>query len=117
MSQVGAGGRLQAGPETLVAGLAAQHVALAIDAVEQLFNVGMADRAVLAIADKVLLADIGGVVAVGIFRQEVIERLFLVRAPRAEWIHTIRRYCRIQDQRRPPHPETDRGDGAQSHRC
>ena len=63
-----------------VARFAAQRVALALDALEQLLDVGMPDRAVLGVCHQVLLADIGGVVAVSIFGQQMIERLVLVRA-------------------------------------
>ena len=41
-----------------VAGFAPQCVAAFIQPVEQLFDVGMAYRAVLAVGDQVLLADI-----------------------------------------------------------
>ena len=67
-------------PKRLVAGFAAQLVSLAIDPVKQLFDIGMTDRAVLAVTHQILLADIGGVVAVGIFREKMVKRLFLVRA-------------------------------------
>ena len=49
-----------------VAGFAAQRVAFAFDALEQLLDVGMPDRAIFGVCHQVLLADIGGVVAVGI---------------------------------------------------
>jgi hypothetical protein len=53
--------------ELSVAGFAAQRVPLTFKAFEQVINIRVANWAIITIKDKVLLADIGCVIAVSIF--------------------------------------------------
>ena len=47
----------------------------AVKTVKNLVYIGMPDGAILAIGKQILLAYIGGVIAIGIFGQQMIERL------------------------------------------
>ena len=47
----------------------------AVKTVKNLVDIGMPDGAVLAIGQQILLAYIGGVIAIGIFGQQMIKRL------------------------------------------
>ena len=60
---------------TLVKGLTAKQITLAIKTVKHLIYIGMPDRAIFTIGKQILLAYIGGVIAIGIFGQQMIERL------------------------------------------
>ena len=65
--------------QALVPVFAFQLVALAVEAVEQRADGGMVDRLALVVADQILLADVGDVARLGVFGEQVVERLVLGR--------------------------------------
>ena len=66
-------------PPNSVTRLAAQRVMAFIKPIEEFVDIWMTNRAVLAVRHQILLAHIGGVVTVRVFRQQMIEWLVLVR--------------------------------------
>ena len=57
-----------------------KHIALPLETVKHIINVRMANGAIFTIGKQILLTNIGRVIAVGVFREKMIEGLFFVGA-------------------------------------
>ena len=64
----------------LIDAIATWRIAARAEIIEHIFQLRVINRPGIPVRDKILLADIGGVVTVVIFRQKVIKRLFTRRA-------------------------------------